>query len=435
MTRLDEATAVKTVSKKRLAKLMAMQTEQLNRYTDKRTIAQMYQTVNSVEFNPPYQRQGGAWSHKKKCLFIDSIIKNFDIPKMYFHELEIGNPKQFDLIDGKQRYETIVEFIDGTLVLMNGYRYTDMTDNARMMFNARALDVVVLRNAPEEVIEEMFFRLNNGTKLSAAEHRNCISGDMSKFLREVPSHKFFTECLTAKDFRGAHKELAATLVKIELEYLDKKTFLAVSKSKGNLDSTVEKHRVMSDELKSDLSITLENGLRIMCRVFPKHDPLLKNPSLVFVYYLFIRNIMNTYGCEYMEDRLYKFLTMFTNAVTENEDNIRSGRDFDVDLAAYTNACKSANNRGAIASRIGILTDFFLNEYKDLYIKDDKRFFGDDVRMAVWYRDHKKCCNCKRSLELTDAHINHVVGYHKGGQTLMTNAQCLCEICNGKRSRK
>src|SRR6476660_3272772 len=83
---------------------------------------------DKYDLNPSYQRQSGVWSLKKRRLLIDSIFNQYDIPKIYLHEFEEpkkmeGVNKYYSVIDGKQRLETIWEFIDNGFSLSKDFEF------------------------------------------------------------------------------------------------------------------------------------------------------------------------------------------------------------------------------------------------------------------------------------------------------------------------
>lgn len=43
-----------------------------------------------INTHPDYQRKGEVWTLQKKQLLIDSILNDYDIPKLYFHQLSIN---------------------------------------------------------------------------------------------------------------------------------------------------------------------------------------------------------------------------------------------------------------------------------------------------------------------------------------------------------
>lgn len=51
-----------------------------------------------IDTNPDYQRPA-VWTKAQKQLLIDSILRDFDVPKIYLHE---KNNDTYDVIDGQQ---------------------------------------------------------------------------------------------------------------------------------------------------------------------------------------------------------------------------------------------------------------------------------------------------------------------------------------------
>ncbi len=55
-----------------------------------------------------------------------------------------------------------------------GSYYADLPDGLRIRFDTYALDVVLVEDADEDEVREMFLRLQNGTSLRAQEKRNFV---------------------------------------------------------------------------------------------------------------------------------------------------------------------------------------------------------------------------------------------------------------------
>ena len=76
-----------------------------------------------IDTNPDYQRPA-VWTKAQKQLLIDSILRDFDVPKIYLHE---KNNDTYDVIDGQQRIRAIWSFYDDEFALpkdaepVNGY--------------------------------------------------------------------------------------------------------------------------------------------------------------------------------------------------------------------------------------------------------------------------------------------------------------------------
>jgi hypothetical protein len=132
--------------------------------------------------NNDYQRGARLWPPAAKSYFIDTIIKDFPFPKVYFYERldkETKRPRR-EIVDGQQRITTIVEFMDGKFSLgknamgLEGKKYTHLTEEQQEAFLSYTVSVDVIRNADRSEILQMFRRMNAFTlPLNAAEKRHC----------------------------------------------------------------------------------------------------------------------------------------------------------------------------------------------------------------------------------------------------------------------
>jgi hypothetical protein len=131
--------------------------------------------------NTEYQRGGGLWPAPAKSYFIDTILKEFPFPKVYFHERvdkATKRPRR-EIVDGQQRLSTIVDFVDGKFALGNnargleGKRFDQLTDEQQESFFSYTVSVDVIRNADRSEILQMFRRMNAFTlPLNAPEKRH-----------------------------------------------------------------------------------------------------------------------------------------------------------------------------------------------------------------------------------------------------------------------
>ena len=131
--------------------------------------------------NPEYQRGGGLWPPAAKSYFIDTILRDFPFPKVYFHERVDKNSKKprREIVDGQQRLSTIVEFADGKISLgrnareLEGKRFGDLSEEMQDAFWSYTGSVDVIRNAERNDILQMFRRMNAFTlPLNEAEKRH-----------------------------------------------------------------------------------------------------------------------------------------------------------------------------------------------------------------------------------------------------------------------
>src|SRR5258708_13111898 len=91
------------------------------------TIMYLQSIRDEINMNPDYQRSGGVWTTEKRRLLIDSILNDYDLPKIYFHGLSSQalskTGYRYAVIDGRQRLETIWQFMDGEFTPANNFAY------------------------------------------------------------------------------------------------------------------------------------------------------------------------------------------------------------------------------------------------------------------------------------------------------------------------
>lgn len=72
------------------------------------------------------------------------------------------------------------------------------------------------------------------------------------------------------------------------------------------------------------------------------------------------------------------------------------------------------------------------EHDQKYIRKTKREVNLRLRFRVMQRDNFKCCICGASPAKdpsVELHIDHIIPWSKGGETVMDNLQTLCSKCN------
>ncbi len=131
--------------------------------------------------NNEYQRGAGLWPTPAKSYFIDTVLKGFPFPKVYFYERmdkETKRPRR-EIVDGQQRITTLVEFADGKFALgknaigYEGRLFSQLSEEQQENFFGYTVSVDVIRNATRPDLLQMFRRMNAFTlPLNAAEKRH-----------------------------------------------------------------------------------------------------------------------------------------------------------------------------------------------------------------------------------------------------------------------
>lgn len=196
-------------------------TKHLERSSNNVSISNFYEeySVGKYDMDPPYQRLS-VWSPEKKAFFIDSILKNLPIPPVFLRQ-KIDNQSgrtSYEVIDGKQRLTSIVEFID------DGFPTTDEADDPfhdeqlagrlfseldgeavghyKKMFWRYQIPVEYIDSEDPVVIDRIFDRLNrNGEPLNGQElrHSNYYDSSLLKLAYRLSKGQFWSGRLETTD--------------------------------------------------------------------------------------------------------------------------------------------------------------------------------------------------------------------------------------------
>ena len=143
-------------------------------------IVQWYREGTLV-INETFQRRS-VWNRPAQSFLIDTILCGLPIPKLYIRTtVDPATQRSVrEVVDGQQRIRAIVAFANDELKLTkrsefyNNLRYSDLDDDVQSEFLGYTLTVEQLLNASDEVVLEMFARLNSYTvTLNDAEKRHA----------------------------------------------------------------------------------------------------------------------------------------------------------------------------------------------------------------------------------------------------------------------
>lgn len=148
-----------------------------------------------INFNPyvetsdgiEYYQRGLVWSEEQKKLLIDSIYQNIEIGKFLFrkntYQRGVKTGFGWDLVDGKQRLTTIVDFIQNKFPDNYGNYFRDLSDKAQSRFvDFDSLSYGELdEDTTDTQVSEQFLKLNfTGTPMTP-EHIEYVTSINQKF--------------------------------------------------------------------------------------------------------------------------------------------------------------------------------------------------------------------------------------------------------------
>jgi hypothetical protein len=331
------------------------------------TVWSLYRMRDRIQLDPDYQRMSDIWTLDKRQLLIDTILNDFDIPKLYLHKFNAPlkkGAKSYDyaIIDGKQRLETMWSFIDGEIALASDFEYFkdtktkagDMTyaelgreyPDLKVQFDSFQLSAICIETDELEMIEEMFSRLNESAPLTAPEKRNAYGGPLPDAIRKLAVEKFFTVELPFPNKRYRHFDLAVKF--LFAESVDK----VVDTKKAYLDKFVADH---ANEPRNTLPSFFKKAKKTvdrMANVFTQKDPLLRQVGMVILYYHLFR-VAEKGG--WSQDITRKKLADFD---ASRETNRRKAEkdlaNANYDLIEFDRYSQSPNDGYAIKFRLKIL---------------------------------------------------------------------------------
>ncbi len=154
---------------------------------------------NKINYDPYYQRKY-VWDKAKAAYFIESILIGTEVPPLVFYESSTG----YEVIDGRQRFETLKRFHDNEIPLtpkglyslkaLAGKSFADLDDWHRDFFFDTKIRIIKFTVVDESRFDiklqdllkkEIFRRYNSGiTPLRRVEVEKAI------YIRDKPTNYF-----------------------------------------------------------------------------------------------------------------------------------------------------------------------------------------------------------------------------------------------------
>lgn len=395
-----------------------------------------------IDTNPDYQRPA-VWSLAQKQLLVDTILRGYDIPKMYWRKIG-KNPDKYEVVDGQQRLRAIWDYIDGKFslgknadpingidmrkVTYNGTGENMLPDDLRLTFDTYTLDIIVMADTDEDEVREMFLRLQNGTSLKAQEKRNAMSGNMRDFIKQVSSHKFFDNC-KFDNSRYTYDLMAAQMTKIEL------SGGPCNVKNADLNKMYEENKEFdTNSVKAKKVIKV---LDFLLRAFPEKTPELERYSTLSLY-LMTSYLIEKYVAKGLEKSINDWFLKF-------EEYRRNQKILDIDtcdpeiISYHERTSHSTDSEDSISWR----NEYFLRKYLEynptVELKDNSRLFTHEQRLAIFRKD-KGICQLKikcegKKCEWDNWEADHIKPWSKGGKTIVENGLVACPECNSAKGNR
>lgn len=140
------------------------------------------QKDGKLVLQPKFQRRL-VWEEKARSYLIDTIVRNFPMPKIYLRKAVLAESglSGYEVVDGQQRLQAILDFHNGELILSKKYNeefgdttFSALPDPVRRTFLSYQLSTEIMEDASDPDVWAMFERLNTYTlTLNRQEKRNA----------------------------------------------------------------------------------------------------------------------------------------------------------------------------------------------------------------------------------------------------------------------
>lgn len=409
---------------------------------------------NHLNLEPGFQRQS-VWTERDRAKLIDSILRNYPLPAIFLYKREEEGHLVFDVIDGKQRLESIfmfmgtmrgrfrtrtqlpesesVEWVDWALLRRKGLQHR---------ITGYEIPVIDVDGEIGDIIN-VFVRINStGKALTRQEQRHARYYN-SPFLKEAArlANRFESYFLdngifsTGQLSRMKHVELICEVMLslVQGDVLNKKTALDRVMATSSFDG-----RQLSKA--SKMVVTTLNRIR---RMFPQ----LKSTRLRQVTdYYSLAVLIGKFEQEglILTDRrrnrlAWDILQAFATHVDEIRELQRKAkgarpgqelyRDYLLTVSQMTDDVNQRRKRDQILR--GILESLFNK-------RDSQRGFTAEQRRIIWNTSANRTCSytgCSQKLTWNDFTIDHINPHSKGGRNQLENAALMCRTHNSSRGNR
>lgn len=150
-----------------------------------------------IVVNTDYQRKDGLWNSPARSFFIESILLEYPIPKLFVYaKLDLKTRGIIkEIVDGQQRTQALMLFYENKLALsknieteeLRGMKYNRLSEEWQTRFLSYQLPIDQFSGVPEDEVREAFRRMNaNNVPLNAEEQRNArYQGELKWFVNRV----------------------------------------------------------------------------------------------------------------------------------------------------------------------------------------------------------------------------------------------------------
>lgn len=410
-----------------------------------------------LNLSPTFQRKS-VWRDRDRHLLIESLLRGFPIPAIFLYQRNDSGRLCYDVIDGKQRLESILRFMGAmrgaftVKVAMPGLEGVQQISAATLKRNKSHMTLIrpQLESYRIPVIEvsgdlgdivELFVRINStGKPLTPQEKRNAkYSGSdllqAATLLANKLEPKFDALGVfnAAQKSRMKHVEFCAEII-LSLHQGD------VLNKKAAVDRVMAAKAMPVAQLKKSTAAAFTT-ISLVAKMFPDLSTTRFKQIVDFYSLVVLAGKFQIEGAILIDKQrnamawdLLKAFGVEVDKVREQQRKVQGAgegqenyRDYLMTVSQMTDDISQRRHREKLLR--GIVGSVFAS-------RDAQRGFTPEQRRLLWSSSaDKKCKECGDKLSWGNFSIDHVDPHSRGGRSELANAALVCQPCNSAKGNR
>lgn len=339
-----------------------------------------------LDIRPPYQREF-IYNENEQQAVISTVLKGYPLNVMYWVRRSEDAECPYEVMDGQQRTLSLCEYVDGKFAYDFKNFFNQPADIQKLILDY-PLTIYLCEGEPSEKLE--WFKTINiaGKPLNEQEINNAVYA--GPFVTDAKRHFSKSNC-------GAYR-LGKDLVNgtpIRQEFLKKAL------------EWMAEHETREGKPQSVVGYMAEH----------QHDP---NANNLWTYF---QNVLNWTITNFDLKKFKKIMKGLNWALYYDKYHSTT-----LDTADLASRISKLILDSDVQKQMGIIPYVLTGDERHL----DLRSFPEDIKLAVWEKQHHICLSCQKEFDYEFMEGDHITPWREGGRTVIENCQMLCRECNRRK---
>lgn len=405
-----------------------------------------------LNLEPGFQRQS-VWNLRDRQKLIQSVFEGYPVPSIFLYRREENGVPIYDVLDGKQRLETIFMFSRVRPFQRNAFdvkfhfeddddwywwdwKTLEMDERAGQFLTYK-IQVAEVSGSMADIVD-LFVRINSTGKALTSSEKRHAKFYKSTFLKEarrlaVRYRDFLTDqqIISKTDIdRMRDVELVSELLASILAGGPIHKKQAVDKAVGNTSV----HAATLSKTIGEFSASM----LAISKLFPDlRSTRFKNSAEFYSLFMVVwqmhlqKLVLNDRRRNGTAMRLLQRFSDGVDHVREKQRMAEGANSEQRLFADYLLLVQQSTDAITPRKRRAELIEHLLEGLFER--KDERRIFSAEQRRILWNSEEKKKCSiCGEPLDWTNFQVDHIKAHSRGGKTTLPNAALTCVFCNASK---